>query len=85
MKWEYIGAQQLPDRKGKVRRTIRPEMWRARVPGGWLLLMSNSYDVKSPAFCPDLDHAWEIEADEPQSPAKTLLRPSAEQRRLTKE
>ncbi len=67
MKWEYNGAQSLPNNKGKVSRTIRPETWRARVPGGWLLLMSNGFDVKSPAFYPDPDYAWEIEA-EPSTP-----------------
>lgn len=58
MNWEYLGKDALPPG------TIFPktvETWRAKVPGGWLVLtiMDGQVTTHSMAFYPDPAHEWD--------------------------
>lgn len=57
--WEHLGKASLPP--GTVfPKTV--ETWRAKVPGGWLVLtaMPTSDGVaQSTAFYPDTQHEWD--------------------------
>lgn len=77
MKWEYIGSQDLPHRKGKPL-FLHPEIWRSRVPGGWMILTITAGDVKAHSFYPDPDHIWEIDEEKMDKAASTLLRPAGQ-------
>ncbi len=59
MNWEYLGKDALPP--GAVfPKTV--ETWRAKVPGGWLVLTTmatNEAFVQSTTFCPDPAHEWD--------------------------
>jgi hypothetical protein len=58
MEWEYLGEQPLPP--GTVA-PWRVQTWRARVPGGWLVLVINHTPDKSTGltFYPDATHGWD--------------------------
>ena len=85
MKWEYIGRQELSvsNRSRLQNYKAHPDMWRASVPGGWMVVLSNSIDIKNAFFYPDPEHVWEIEAEDTDGAASILLRPAEEQRRLS--
>ena len=34
-------------------------MWRAKIPGGWLLTLPPDAAKSSPTFIPDPDHSWD--------------------------
>jgi hypothetical protein len=78
MDWEFVGKQSLQEvyERGKGH-TYHTALWRAPVPGGWLLMALNSR-TNDPqpviSFYPDPDHAWN-----PIEPAESanLLRPAA--------
>ena len=59
MNWEYLGKESLPPG------TIFPktvETWRAKVPGGWLVLTTmptTNETTHSMAFYPDPTHEWD--------------------------
>jgi hypothetical protein len=77
MQWEFLGKQELlashnPDR-GYF---YSAAMWRAQVPGGWLLMTLNlkSSDPNPMiSFYPDAEHVWKG-GDPPE--ADYLLRPA---------
>ncbi len=57
IEWEYLGQQSLPPG------TVFPqqvETWRAKVPGGWLVLIieKQSSNSLSTTFYPDPQHEW---------------------------
>jgi len=57
--WEYLGKESLPP--GAVfPKTV--ETWRAKVPGGWLVLTTmptSDGTVQSTTFYPDPEHGWD--------------------------
>lgn len=59
MNWEYLGKESLPP--GTVfPKTV--ETWRAKVPGGWLVLTTmdiGSDSTHSTTFFPDPAHEWD--------------------------
>jgi hypothetical protein len=59
MNWEYLGKYALPP--GAVfPKTV--ETWRAKVPGGWLVLTTLPYNsgiAQSTTFYPDPAHEWD--------------------------
>jgi hypothetical protein len=75
MQWEFLGRQELraseTPGKGYV---YAPFLWRAPVPGGWLLMTVNSKSNDPQPiinFYPDPDHVWQAR----ESPeAQYLLR-----------
>ena len=66
--WEYLGEQRLPHPGGGFLgdAAYKALLWRARVPGGWLLLSkydSEKFDqggtTTGITFYPDPEHAWD--------------------------
>ncbi len=58
MEWEHLGQQSLPP--GEVA-PWTVQTWRAKVPGGWLVLVIKSghqTDSISTTFYPDAAHSW---------------------------
>ena len=51
LKWEEIRNEETPSGYGF------PPVYRAKVPGGWLLTKWN--ETASPTFYPDPDHRWD--------------------------
>ncbi len=63
MTWEYVGQQELQSRE--MRHTYILEMWRTKVPGGWLVISLNSRSTSpdpTTVFYPDPLHEWHPEA-----------------------
>jgi len=57
--WEYLGKEALPP--GEVF-PLKVETWRARVPGGWLVLTvmrTGQAPAQSTTFYPDPSHEWD--------------------------
>lgn len=76
--WEFLGVQELWNGpipgKGYA---YKIEMWRTKVPGGWLLLSVNaksSDPVPVQSFYPDPTHSW---TGRTSPEAGYLLRPSS--------
>ena len=58
MNWEYLGKDALPP--GTVF-PMKVETWRAKVPGGWLVLVIQGFAqgvAQSTTFYPDPAHEW---------------------------
>lgn len=53
MKWEKQAINPVGEETNKP---YKVTLWRARVPGGWLVLTSNSDSV---TFIPDPNHGWD--------------------------
>ena len=77
MNWEFLGKQSLQEtyERGKGH-TYHTALWRAPVPGGWLLMALNSRTSDPQpviSFYPDAGHLWN-----PIQPAESshLLRPA---------
>ena len=77
MEWEFLGKQDLRiPRKRWGEDHYSSFLWRAMVPGGWLLLAQGVNSIAPQpivSFYPDPDHLWE-----PNTPAESnyLLRPA---------
>lgn len=58
IEWEYLGNAALPP--GTIAAT-HVETWRAKVPGGWLVMSipKNSQLTVSTTFYPDPQHEWD--------------------------
>jgi hypothetical protein len=60
IEWEFLGKQHLPP-GGVIPWSV--QTWRARVPGGWLVLVikdgSNQANSISTTFYPDPTHGWD--------------------------
>ena len=58
IQWEYLGQETLPP--GKFAPT-KVDIWRAKVPGGWLTLTSKGTNTETlaMAFYPDPQHEWD--------------------------
>ena len=60
IEWEFLGKQHLPP-GGVIPWSV--QTWRARVPGGWLVLVikdgSNQANSISTTFYPDPTHSWD--------------------------
>ncbi len=77
MRWEFLGKQELRDSDAPGKGyTYVLMLWRAPVPGGWLLMTLNSKSNDPQpmlSFYPDADHIWK--GKEPPE-AEYLLRPT---------
>ena len=61
MKWEFLGIQEMRAGFAGKGHVYAVEMWRAQVPGGWLVMSVNarSRDPQpTQSFYPDPDHVW---------------------------
>ena len=61
MKWEFLGVQDLREGHASKGYLYAVAMWRALVPGGWLLMSVNSKSSDPQpiqTFYPDPDHIW---------------------------
>ena len=93
MQWEFLGKQDLHEtfERGKGH-TYKTALWRAPVPGGWLLMALNSRTSDPTpviSYFPDPDHLWNqiepAESDNHLRPAvgnatshpESLLRPTS--------
>ncbi len=58
IEWEYLGKAALPPGHFSP---VQVETWRAKVPGGWLVmsLIPVGKDTLSTMFYPDPQHEWD--------------------------
>ena len=76
MTWEFLGKQAL-ETSGRVFRGFDALLWRARVPGGWFVVLDRDGTATSFHY-PDPDHVWDGQSLA-LSESDTLLRPSEEE------
>jgi len=56
MNWERIECEREPSR-GSIR-SFGP-MWRAKIPGGWFVVIGSPEGEAGVAFYPDPEHEWD--------------------------